>query len=42
MPVFGSALAILFLGEMLALYHVLCFAVVLAGIALATWGHGSG
>jgi drug/metabolite transporter (DMT)-like permease len=37
MPVFGSALAIAFLGERLHLYHLLAFATVLAGILLATW-----
>jgi len=37
MPVFGSALAIAFLGERLFLYHLVAFATVLAGILLATW-----
>lgn len=37
MPVFGSALAIAFLGETLHLYHLLAFATVLAGILLATY-----
>ena len=36
MPVFGSALAIAFLGETLRLYHGLGFAVVLTGILLST------
>ncbi|MDI4666289.1 DMT family transporter [Xanthobacter autotrophicus] len=36
MPVFGTALAILFLGETMAWYHVAGYALVIAGIALAT------
>lgn len=36
MPVFGSVLAILFLGERLAIYHLIGFPVVLAGVFLAT------
>ncbi len=36
MPVFGSALAILFLGERLAWYHGAGYALVLAGIITAT------
>ncbi len=40
MPVFGSALAIAFLGETLHLYHLLTFATVLAGILLATYRIG--
>jgi len=35
-PVFGSALAILFLGEVLSLYHAVGYALVLAGIITAT------
>jgi len=37
MPVFGSALAILFLGEELHLYHLAGFGVVLVGILLSTY-----
>jgi len=37
MPVFGSVLAISFLGERLYLYHLVAFATVLAGIVLATY-----
>lgn len=36
MPVFGTALAIVFLGEKLAWYHFAGYALVIAGIALAT------
>lgn len=36
MPVFGSGLAILFLGEQPHLYHAAGYALVLAGIAIAT------
>ncbi len=36
MPVFGGVLAIIFLGEALHLYHLLGFAVVLAGIFIST------
>lgn len=36
MPVFGTALAIAFLGEKLAWYHFAGYALVIAGIALAT------
>lgn len=36
MPVFGTALAIVFLGERMAWYHVAGYALVIAGIALAT------
>ncbi|MFG1351328.1 DMT family transporter [Xanthobacter autotrophicus] len=36
MPVFGTALAIVFLGETMAWYHVAGYALVIAGIALAT------
>lgn len=35
-PVLGSALAVAFLGERLALYHVLGFTFVMSGIALAS------
>jgi drug/metabolite transporter (DMT)-like permease len=35
MPVFGSAMAIAFLGESLHLYHALGYALVLAGVAVA-------
>ena len=34
-PVFGSALAIVFLGERPALYHLVGYALVLAGVAAA-------
>jgi drug/metabolite transporter (DMT)-like permease len=37
MPVFGSVLAITFLGERIYLYHLIAFATVLAGIVLATY-----
>lgn len=37
MPVFGSILAIVFLGERLYLYHLIAFATVLAGILLASY-----
>jgi drug/metabolite transporter (DMT)-like permease len=37
MPVFGSVLAITFLGERIYLYHLVAFATVLAGIVLATY-----
>ncbi|MDH3235347.1 MAG: DMT family transporter [Alphaproteobacteria bacterium] len=37
MPVFGSALAIIFLGETLHLYHLVAFATVFVGILLATY-----
>ncbi|MDI4659075.1 DMT family transporter [Xanthobacter autotrophicus] len=36
MPVFGTALAIVFLGETMAWYHVAGYALVITGIALAT------
>ncbi|MFG1329723.1 DMT family transporter [Xanthobacter autotrophicus] len=36
MPVFGTALAIVFLGETMAWYHAAGYALVIAGIALAT------
>lgn len=36
MPVFGTVLAILFLGERLAWYHLAGYALVIGGIALAT------
>ncbi len=35
-PFFGSALAILVLGERLQMFHVLGYALVLCGIAVAT------
>lgn len=35
-PVFGSAMAILFLGERLQLFHLVGYALVLAGIAFAS------
>jgi drug/metabolite transporter (DMT)-like permease len=38
MPVFGAVLAVLFLGEPIALYHVLGAVFVLAGIALTNRG----
>lgn len=39
MPVFGSVLAITFLGESFHLYHAVGYGLVLAGIAIATlWG----
>ena len=40
MPVFGSALAIVFLGERLELYHLVGFPVVLGGVLWATTGRG--
>ncbi|HEY9214977.1 MAG TPA: DMT family transporter [Ancylobacter sp.] len=41
MPVFGSGLAILFLGEQPHLYHAAGYGLVLAGIAIATiWAPG--
>ncbi|MCG5237013.1 DMT family transporter [Xanthobacter oligotrophicus] len=36
MPVFGTALAIVFLGETMAWYHMAGYALVITGIALAT------
>lgn len=36
MPVFGTALAIIFLGETMAWYHMAGYALVITGIALAT------
>lgn len=36
-PVFGSLLAIVFLGEALAWYHIVSAALILGGIALASW-----
>lgn len=36
LPMFGTVLAILFLGESLRLFHVAGFAAILAGVALAT------
>ncbi len=38
LPVFGAGLAIIFLGEILTTYHLIGFAVILAGILLSTWG----
>jgi drug/metabolite transporter (DMT)-like permease len=35
-PVFGSAMAILLLGEQLALYHLIGYALVLAGVIIAS------
>ena len=35
-PVFGSAMAILLLGERLRLFHLLGYALVLAGIVIAS------
>lgn len=41
MPMFGSVLAILFLGEVPHLYHAVGYALVLGGIAIATiWAPG--
>jgi len=37
MPLFGAGLAVLILGETLALYHVVALALVLGGILLAEW-----
>jgi drug/metabolite transporter (DMT)-like permease len=37
MPIFGAGLAVLILGETLALYHVTALALVLGGILLAEW-----
>jgi len=36
MPVFGAVLAMVFLGETLQLFHAAGFALILAGIVLAT------
>lgn len=36
MPVFGSAMAIVFLGEQLKLYHLIGYALVLAGVVTAS------
>lgn len=36
MPVFGSVLAVIFLGELFQLYHAIGIALIAAGIALAT------
>jgi len=41
MPVFGSALAITFLGETLHAYHLIAFATVFVGILLATYKIGA-
>lgn len=38
MPAFGTALAVLFLGERPALYHLIGISLILAGIALTTRG----
>ncbi len=38
MPVFGAGMAIGFLGEQLAMYHLIGFAVVMVGVLLATTG----
>jgi drug/metabolite transporter (DMT)-like permease len=35
-PIFGSVLAMIFLGERIRLYHVIAFALVFAGVLLAT------
>lgn len=37
MPLFGAGLAVLILGETLALYHIVALALVLGGILLAEW-----
>lgn len=37
MPLFGAGLAVLILGETLALYHVVALVLVLGGILLAEW-----
>jgi drug/metabolite transporter (DMT)-like permease len=37
MPVFGTVLAVIFLGESFALYQALGIALIAAGIALASW-----
>lgn len=42
MPVFGTALAIVFLGEQMAWYHFAGYALVIAGIALATYAAKAG
>jgi drug/metabolite transporter (DMT)-like permease len=39
-PPLGSALAIVFLGERLAGYHLVAFALIIAGVVLATRGGG--
>ena len=36
MPVFGSAMAILLLGEQLRLFHLVGYALVLAGVVIAS------
>jgi drug/metabolite transporter (DMT)-like permease len=38
MPAFGALLAWLFLGERIYLFHLVGIALILAGIALTTWG----
>ncbi len=40
LPVFGAAAAIVFLGEALKVYHLIGFAIILAGILLSTWRIG--
>lgn len=37
LPAFGTALAMLFLGERFHLYHAAAFATILSGVLLATW-----
>lgn len=41
MPVFGAILAMVFLGERLAAYHLIGFPIVLAGVLWATTGRSS-
>jgi drug/metabolite transporter (DMT)-like permease len=36
-PIFGSVLAMVFLGERVRLFHLIAFALVVVGILLATW-----
>lgn len=36
MPVFGSVMAIAFLGEQLRLFHLVGYALVLAGVVIAS------
>ena len=42
MPVFGSVLAVLFLGETFYLYHAVGIALIAAGIVLASIAHRTG
>ena len=42
LPLFGTLLAILFLGEEPRLFHALGFGAILAGVVLATWARKPG